>query len=96
MIILPPQALVAFEDARLQTTSPVIVDGSDAAAHRHYGPVGALGSLRLHNAPPAPAPPRVGVLLAHAQSVPLTRNLVGRLSATRSADVRARAWRECC
>ena len=26
----------------------------------------------------------------HAQPVPLTRNLVGRLSATRSADVRAR------
>jgi membrane fusion protein (multidrug efflux system) len=30
------------------------------------------------------------VVLAHSQSVPLTRNLVGRLSATRSADVRAR------
>ena len=29
-------------------------------------------------------------MVAHAQSVPLTRNLVGRLSATRSADVRAR------
>jgi membrane fusion protein (multidrug efflux system) len=30
------------------------------------------------------------VVVVHAQSVPLTRNLVGRLSATRSADVRAR------
>jgi membrane fusion protein (multidrug efflux system) len=32
----------------------------------------------------------VGVLVARAQPVPLTRDLVGRLSATRSADVRAR------
>jgi membrane fusion protein, multidrug efflux system len=32
----------------------------------------------------------VGVVVVHAQSVPLTRNLVGRASATRSADVRAR------
>lgn len=35
-------------------------------------------------------PPEVGVVTAKAQSVPLTRNLVGRLSPTRSADVRAR------
>ena len=40
--------------------------------------------------PPAPAPPQVGVVVVRAQPVPLTRNLVGRLSATRSADVRAR------
>ena len=52
--------------------------------------VGALGACGSHSVPPAPAPPQVGVLVAHAQSVPLTRNLVGRLSATRSADVRAR------
>jgi membrane fusion protein (multidrug efflux system) len=32
----------------------------------------------------------VGFVVVHAQSVPLTRDLVGRLSATRSADVRAR------
>ena len=38
----------------------------------------------------APPPPEVGVVVAHAQSVPLTRDLVGRLSATRTADVRAR------
>ena len=38
----------------------------------------------------APPPPEVGVVKAQAQSVPLTRDLVGRLSATRTADVRAR------
>jgi membrane fusion protein (multidrug efflux system) len=54
------------------------------------GTCAALGGCGSHAAPPAPAPPEVGVLVAHAQSVPLTRNLVGRLSATRSADVRAR------
>lgn len=37
-----------------------------------------------------PPPVEVGVITAHAQAVPLTRELVGRLSATRSADVRAR------
>ncbi len=35
-------------------------------------------------------PAEVGVVTVHAQSVPLTRDLVGRLSATRTADVRAR------
>jgi membrane fusion protein, multidrug efflux system len=39
---------------------------------------------------PASAPQEVGVVRAHAQSVPLTRDLVGRLSALRTADVRAR------
>jgi membrane fusion protein (multidrug efflux system) len=34
--------------------------------------------------------PQVSVVTAHAQQVPLTRDLVGRLSATRQADVRAR------
>lgn len=38
----------------------------------------------------APAPPQVGVITVHATPVPLTRDLVGRLSATRVADVRAR------
>jgi membrane fusion protein (multidrug efflux system) len=37
-----------------------------------------------------PPPAEVGVVTVHAQSVPLTRDLVGRLSATRTADVRAR------
>ncbi|MBS0589180.1 MAG: efflux RND transporter periplasmic adaptor subunit [Proteobacteria bacterium] len=35
-------------------------------------------------------PPEVGVVEAKSGSVPLTQDLVGRLSATRSADVRAR------
>jgi len=35
-------------------------------------------------------PAEVNVVTVHAQSVPLTRDLVGRLSATRTADVRAR------
>ncbi len=35
-------------------------------------------------------PPEVGVVVAKAQAVPLMRDLVGRLSATRTADVRAR------
>ncbi|HET6546070.1 MAG TPA: efflux RND transporter periplasmic adaptor subunit [Rhodanobacteraceae bacterium] len=40
---------------------------------------------------PPPAPPvEVGVVIAHAGAFPLTRDLVGRLSATRTAEVRAR------
>ncbi len=42
------------------------------------------------SAPPAFPVPEVEVIRAHAQSVPLTRDFVGRLSATRAADVRAR------
>ena len=37
-----------------------------------------------------PPPPEVGVVAAKSEAVPLTQDLVGRLSATRSADVRAR------
>src|SRR5262245_55254752 len=40
--------------------------------------------------PQGPPVPEVGVIKAHAESVPLTRDLVGRLSATRAADARAR------
>jgi membrane fusion protein (multidrug efflux system) len=40
--------------------------------------------------PPPNAPTEVMVIQAQAQSLPLTRDLVGRLSPTRSADVRAR------
>lgn len=40
--------------------------------------------------PPQMPPPEVGVLVMHEQKVPLTKNLVGRLSPFRSADVRAR------
>ena len=50
----------------------------------------ALSACGSHAAPPAPAAPEVGVLVARAEPVALTRDLVGRLSATRSADVRAR------
>lgn len=44
------------------------------------------------DAPEAPSapPPEVEVIVAQEQAVPLTRELVGRLSATRVADVRAR------
>jgi membrane fusion protein (multidrug efflux system) len=42
------------------------------------------------SAPPAFPVPEVEVIKAQAQKVPLTRDLVGRLSATRAADVRAR------
>jgi membrane fusion protein, multidrug efflux system len=42
------------------------------------------------SSPPKAPPPEVGVITAQPQSSPLTRDLVGRLSAFRSADVRAR------
>jgi membrane fusion protein (multidrug efflux system) len=41
-------------------------------------------------APQAPPPPQVGFITAQPQELPLIRELVGRLSATRQADVRAR------
>jgi membrane fusion protein (multidrug efflux system) len=41
-------------------------------------------------APMALPPPQVTVVTAHREEVPLVRELVGRLSATRQADVRAR------
>ena len=50
----------------------------------------ALAGCGAHAPPPAPPPPQVAVVVAHGASVALTRSLVGRLSATRSADVRAR------
>ncbi|MEO6798675.1 MAG: efflux RND transporter periplasmic adaptor subunit [Rhodanobacter sp.] len=50
--------------------------------------VGACG--RKEKAPAKMPPPDVGVITAQPQSSPLTRALVGRLSAFRSADVRAR------
>jgi len=40
--------------------------------------------------PPTPPPPEVVVTEAHAQSVPVSRELVGRLAPTRVAQVRAR------
>lgn len=41
--------------------------------------------------PPQMPPPEVGVVAMQSQTVPLEQSLVGRLSAFRSADVRARA-----
>ena len=42
------------------------------------------------NGPPQMPPPEVGVVTVQPQNSPLTRDLVGHLSAYRSADVRAR------
>src|SRR5205807_1388876 len=46
-----------------------------------------LGGCGSHRPPPAPPPPQVGVVVLHEQPVPLTRELVGRLSAMRAAAV---------
>ncbi|HET6906513.1 MAG TPA: biotin/lipoyl-binding protein, partial [Rhodanobacteraceae bacterium] len=40
--------------------------------------------------PPPPPPPQVGVISVRAGSVPLVSDFVGRLAATRTAQVRAR------
>src|SRR2546430_6535241 len=52
----------------------------------------ALRALLLgcgsHAPPGAPHPAPVGGVLAHSQSLPLPRELVGRLSATRTPDLR--------
>jgi membrane fusion protein (multidrug efflux system) len=50
----------------------------------------ALFGCAKSDPPPAPPPPQVGVLDAQPQDVPLTRKLVGRLSAYYSANVTAR------
>jgi membrane fusion protein (multidrug efflux system) len=50
----------------------------------------ACSSKGKEQGPPQMPPPEVGVLKAQPQNSPLTRDLVGRLSAYRSADVRAR------
>lgn len=49
----------------------------------------ALAACHKEQGPPTP-PPTVGVIQAQPKNVPLTKDLVGRLSAYRSADVRAR------
>ncbi|MFC4764957.1 efflux RND transporter periplasmic adaptor subunit [Dyella koreensis] len=60
-------------------------------------PVMCLGLLALaacggkkEQGPPQMPPPEVGVVKAQPQSAPLSKDLVGRVSAYRSADVRAR------
>jgi len=50
----------------------------------------AAGCGKSQQQQQTPPPPEVGVVTAKSESVPLTQDLVGRLSATRSADVRAR------
>lgn len=50
----------------------------------------AACSKNKEQGPPKMPPPQVGVLKVQPQSSPLTRELVGRLAAYRSADVRAR------
>src|SRR4051812_16674237 len=51
----------------------------------------ALGACGKKNAPQQAQPPvEVGVVTMHPQTLPLTRDLVGRLSPFRSSDVRAR------
>ena len=47
----------------------------------------ACGKAQQDQPPP---PPQVGVITVHPGPIPLTRDLVGRLSATRVSDVRAR------
>lgn len=49
----------------------------------------ALAACGTSPPPPAP-PPQVGVVSVHARSVPLESDFVGRLAATRTAQVRAR------
>jgi membrane fusion protein, multidrug efflux system len=51
---------------------------------------GLLGGCAKAPAPQAMPTPQVSFVVAHAEQVPLVRDLVGRLSATRQADVRAR------
>jgi len=50
----------------------------------------ALVGCSLHKAPALAAPPKVATVTAEQQTVPLTRDLVGRLSAYFSANVVAR------
>jgi membrane fusion protein (multidrug efflux system) len=51
----------------------------------------AAGLAACSKPAPAPAPPvEVGVVVVQPAAFPLTRDLVGRLSATRTAEVRAR------
>lgn len=54
------------------------------------GLVVALAACHKQEAPQQPPPPEVGVVSAQPQDVPLVQDQVGRLSAYRTADVRAR------
>jgi membrane fusion protein (multidrug efflux system) len=50
----------------------------------------SLAACKKEQAQTAPPPPEVGVIAAEPKTLPLQRELVGRLSPFRSADVRAR------
>jgi membrane fusion protein (multidrug efflux system) len=50
----------------------------------------ACGKSKDQQGPPQMPPPEVGVITLQPQNAPLTKDLVGRLSPYRSADVRAR------
>ena len=49
-----------------------------------------LSACDKASAPKAPPPPSVNVIIAHAESVPVTRDTVGLLASSRVAQVRAR------
>jgi membrane fusion protein (multidrug efflux system) len=68
---------------RLTGFSPLLL-GASALLLVACGPATPQGPAA------APPPSEVSVVRAHAQSLPLTRQLVGRLAATRVAQVRAR------
>lgn len=50
----------------------------------------ALAACHKQEAPQQPPPPQVGVITAQPQDVPLVQDQVGRVTAFRTADVRAR------
>lgn len=50
----------------------------------------ALAACKSEAPPQQPPPPEVGVVTANPQTVPLQRDMVGRLAPFRSSDVRAR------
>jgi len=52
--------------------------------------LGGCDAARSQGAPQGMPPPEVAVLQVHAQTLPITRELVGRLAVTRVAQVRAR------
>jgi membrane fusion protein (multidrug efflux system) len=54
------------------------------------GLAAALAACHKQEAPPAPPPAPVGTISAQPQTVPLIQDQVGRISALRTADVRAR------
>ncbi len=86
---MTPRGDTVAANGLLSTT----VDGIECAPMRFC--LTALAAVLAAGCTPAPSSstpqaPEVSVLRAKAQVLPLTRDLVGRVSAVRSADVRAR------